>query len=59
MQNTNSYSKNGILQSLHYQMGRTQAKLMGVCSGSVIDVAVNFRHSSKTYGKWIGVKLSA
>ncbi len=59
VQDNHSYSKKGVLRGLHYQMEQTQDKLVRVCKGAVYDVAVDLRQSSKTYGKWIGVELSA
>jgi dTDP-4-dehydrorhamnose 3,5-epimerase len=59
VQDNHSLSKKGILRGLHYQMERTQGKLVRVCRGSVFDVAVDLRQSSQTYGQWVGVKLSA
>jgi dTDP-4-dehydrorhamnose 3,5-epimerase len=59
VQDNHSLSKKGILRGLHYQIEQTQGKLVRVCRGSVFDVAVDLRQSSKTYGQWIGVELSA
>lgn len=59
VQENHSCSKQGILRGLHYQMQNTQGKLVRVISGCVYDVAVDLRLSSETFGKWVGVELSA
>ncbi len=59
VQDNHSSSKKGVLRGLHYQMERTQGKLVRVCQGAVFDVAVDLRQSSSTFGKWLGVELSA
>ncbi len=59
VQDNHSSSKRGVLRGLHYQMEQTQGKLVRVCHGAVFDVAVDLRKSSKTFGKWVGVELSA
>jgi dTDP-4-dehydrorhamnose 3,5-epimerase len=48
-----------VLRGLHYQTEQTQSKLVRVCYGAVFDVAVDLRQSSATFGKWMGMKLSA
>jgi dTDP-4-dehydrorhamnose 3,5-epimerase len=58
-QDNHSSSKKGVLRGLHYQMEQTQGKLVRVCYGAVFDVAVDLRQSSNTFGKWVGVELSA
>ena len=59
VQDNHSKSIQGILRGLHYQMEQTQGKLVRVVSGEVYDVAVDMRKNSPTYGKWVGVTLSA
>ncbi len=59
VQDNHSLSKKGVLRGLHYQMQQTQGKLVRVVSGAVFDVAVDLRTSSSTFGKWVGVELSA
>ncbi|VUD56647.1 dTDP-4-dehydrorhamnose 3,5-epimerase [Thalassocella blandensis] len=59
VQENHSKSKQGILRGLHYQTQNTQGKLVRVVSGAVYDVAVDLRLGSETYGKWVGVELSA
>ena len=59
VQDNHSSSKRGVLRGLHYQLEQTQGKLVRVVAGSVFDVAVDIRQNSPTYGKWVGVELSA
>ncbi|MFA0448934.1 dTDP-4-dehydrorhamnose 3,5-epimerase [Vibrio breoganii] len=59
VQDNHSKSKKGILRGLHYQTENTQGKLVRVVSGEVFDVAVDIRQESPTFGKWVGVYLSA
>ena len=59
VQDNHSKSVKGILRGLHYQQEQTQGKLVRVISGAVFDVAVDMRKSSPTFGKAIGVELSA
>jgi len=58
VQDNQSKSKKGVLRGLHFQTEHSQGKLVRVISGEVFDVAVDLRKDSKTYGKWVGVKLS-
>jgi dTDP-4-dehydrorhamnose 3,5-epimerase len=59
VQDNHSISKKGVLRGLHYQIEHTQGKLVRVCCGAVFDVVVDLRQSSSTFGKWVGVELSA
>jgi len=60
VQDNQSYSTKGVLRGLHYQTGdHAQAKLVRVLSGEVLDIAVDIRPESKTYGRHIAVLLSA
>lgn len=47
------------MRGLHYQIDQPQGKLVRVISGEVFDVAVDIRKSSATFGRWVGVSLSA
>lgn len=59
VQDNCSYSTKGVLRGLHYQTAEhSQAKLVSVLSGEVLDVAVDIRSQSKTYGQSISVILS-
>ena len=58
IQDNYSRSKPGVIRGLHYQTNPTQGKLVGVLNGRILDVAVDIRSDSPTYGKWFGVELS-
>lgn len=60
VQDNQSMSSRGVLRGLHYQKGAaSQAKLVRVLQGCVLDVAVDLRASSPTFGRYIAVELSA
>jgi dTDP-4-dehydrorhamnose 3,5-epimerase len=60
IQDNESQSSYGVLRGLHFQAGEfSQAKLVRVSQGKVLDVAVDLRGSSATYGKHVAVELSA
>ena len=60
VQDNQSFSSKGVLRGLHYQVGEhAQAKLVRVLSGSVLDVAVDIRPDSPTYGQHFSTELSA
>ena len=59
VQDNQSKSTRGVLRGLHFQKEHTQGKLVRVVSGEVFDVAVDCRPNSETFGKWVGVTLSA
>jgi dTDP-4-dehydrorhamnose 3,5-epimerase len=58
VQDNVSYSKKGILRGLHYQYPQSQGKLVQVLSGTVIDVAVDIRIDSPTFGRWVSEVIS-
>lgn len=59
VQDNESKSSYGVLRGLHYQKGEfSQAKLVRVIKGRVLDVAVDMRKGSKTFGKYVMVELS-
>jgi dTDP-4-dehydrorhamnose 3,5-epimerase len=60
VQDNQARSTRGVLRGLHYQSGEmAQAKLVRVVEGEVLDVAVDLRPGSATYGQWYGIRLSA
>jgi len=59
VQDNHSGSRRGTLRGLHYQIRQSQGKLVRVVVGEIYDVAVDLRRSSPTFGKWLGLNLSA
>ena len=60
VQDNESRSSKGVLRGLHYQLPPTaQAKLVGVIEGRVLDVAVDIRQSSPTFGQYVSRELSS
>jgi len=59
VQDNHSRSAKNVLRGLHYQIKQPQGKLVRVIHGEVYDVAVDIRSSSPTFGKAVGVHLSA
>lgn len=59
IQDNHSKSKRGVLRGLHFQKRKAQGKLVRVTAGRVLDVAVDLRRHSPTFGKWKSVELSA
>lgn len=59
VQDNHSRSAQGILRGLHYQTAQVQGKLVRVSEGEIFDVSVDLRRDSPTFGKWVGVLLSA
>ncbi|MCB0532391.1 MAG: dTDP-4-dehydrorhamnose 3,5-epimerase [Saprospiraceae bacterium] len=59
VQSNQARSTRGVLRGLHYQVGSmAQAKLVRVVEGEVLDVVVDVRENSPTYGKWFSIRLS-
>jgi len=59
VQDNHSRSGRGVLRGLHYQVEQPQGKLVRVVAGAVFDVAVDIRPGSPTFGRWVGMELSA
>tara|TARA_R110002126_G_scaffold141128_3_gene286010 strand:- start:2848 stop:3393 length:546 start_codon:yes stop_codon:yes gene_type:complete len=60
VQDNQSFSQKGVIRAIHYQLGaNAQAKLVRVLHGTVIDVAVDLRKDSLTYGQHVAIELSA
>lgn len=60
VQDNQSFSSRGVIRGLHYQTGEhAQAKLVRVMQGEVLDVAVDIRPGSATFGQHVAVRLSA
>ncbi len=58
VQDNHSHSQKGTLRGLHYQLRHPQAKVVYVVAGEVLDVAVDIRRGSPTFGQWTGTFLS-
>ncbi|MGC2170896.1 MAG: dTDP-4-dehydrorhamnose 3,5-epimerase [Candidatus Sulfotelmatobacter sp.] len=58
VQDNHSCSSRNVLRGLHYQVKHPQGKLVRVVDGEVLDVAVDMRRSSPTFGRWEAVRLS-
>ena len=59
IQDNESFSSKGVLRGLHYQIGEhAQAKLVRVIKGSVLDVCVDIRKESSTFGQYVSVELN-
>lgn len=58
VQDNHSKSKKGVLRGLHFQTKHTQGKLVRVIAGSVLDVAIDLRYGSKTFGQHFIVELT-
>ena len=58
VQDNHSRSAQGVLRGLHYQIQHPQGKLVRCARGAVLDVAVDIRRRSATFGQWVGVELS-
>ncbi|MDJ0662543.1 MAG: dTDP-4-dehydrorhamnose 3,5-epimerase [Crocosphaera sp.] len=59
VQDNHSKSQKNVLRGLHYQIQQPQGKLVRVVVGEVLDVAVDIRKSSPTFGQWVSCRLSA
>lgn len=59
VQDNHSCSKRNVLRGLHYQIQQPQGKLVRAIAGTILDVAVDIRKSSPTFGQWISTVLSA
>jgi len=60
VQDNESKSQKNVLRGLHYQLEPfAQGKLVRVIQGAVLDVAVDIRRNSPTFGKWVSMNLSA
>lgn len=59
VQHNHSKSKKGVLRGLHYQLNpKAQGKLLRVVKGALLDVVVDIRKGSPTYGKWVSAELN-
>jgi dTDP-4-dehydrorhamnose 3,5-epimerase len=58
VQDNHSCSWRNVVRGLHYQIENSQGKLVRVAEGEILDVAVDLRRSSATFGRWEGVRLS-
>jgi dTDP-4-dehydrorhamnose 3,5-epimerase len=58
VQDNLSHSRQFTLRGLHYQLNHPQGKLIYVISGEILDVAVDIRQGSPTFGEWMGIHLS-
>jgi len=58
VQDNHSASRRNVLRGLHYQIRQAQGKLVRVVEGEILDVAVDLRRSSPTFGGWQAVRLS-
>ena len=59
MQDNHSYSVKNVVRGLHYQLQHPQGKLVRVVQGEVLDVVVDIRKNSATFGQWVSEVLSA
>lgn len=59
VQDNLSTSRQGVLRGLHFQHPHPQGKLIYVLEGEIFDVAVDIRVGSPTFGRWVGMNLSA
>jgi len=59
VQDNHSHSQRGVLRGLHYQVSNPQGKLVYVVQGEVLDVSVDLRRRSPTFGQWVATHLNA
>jgi len=59
VQDNHSFSRQWTLRGMHFQREHVQGKLVRVVAGVVFDAVVDIRKTSPTFGKWVGVELSA
>jgi dTDP-4-dehydrorhamnose 3,5-epimerase len=57
VQDNHSRSRQGVLRGMHFSIGEGQAKLVRCARGKILDVVVDLRRASKTYGEWEGFEL--
>jgi dTDP-4-dehydrorhamnose 3,5-epimerase len=58
VQDNHSYSARNVIRGLHYQIGKPQGKLVRAVTGEILDVALDLRRSSPTFGKWESFTLT-
>jgi dTDP-4-dehydrorhamnose 3,5-epimerase len=58
VQDNHSFSKRGVVRGLHYQLEQPQGKVVRCTRGRILDVAVDIRRGSPTFGQWTAVELS-
>jgi dTDP-4-dehydrorhamnose 3,5-epimerase len=58
VQDNHSCSKRNVLRGLHYQLPQPQGKLIRVANGEILDVIVDLRRASESFGQWTSVRLS-
>jgi len=59
VQDNHSYSVRNVIRGLHYQIRQPQGKLVYVVAGEILDVAVDLRRPSPSFGQWSAIRLSA